>query len=38
LRIVDATVFPGIPGFFIISPVYMIAEKAAEVILKAALN
>jgi hypothetical protein len=27
-------VFPRIPGFFIVSAVYMIAEKAAEVILK----
>jgi choline dehydrogenase len=34
LRVVDASVFPRIPGFFIVSAVYMIAEKAAEVILK----
>jgi len=33
LRVVDASVFPRIPGFFIASAVYMIAEKAAEVIL-----
>jgi choline dehydrogenase-like flavoprotein len=33
LRIVDASVFPKIPGFFIVSSVYMIAEKASEVIL-----
>jgi len=33
LRVVDASVFPRIPGFFIVSSVYMIAEKAAEVIL-----
>jgi choline dehydrogenase-like flavoprotein len=32
LRIVDASVFPRIPGFFIASAVYMIGEKAAEVI------
>jgi choline dehydrogenase-like flavoprotein len=32
LRVVDASVFPRIPGFFIASAVYMIAEKAAEVI------
>ncbi|QSA99004.1 GMC family oxidoreductase [Methylococcus sp. EFPC2] len=32
LRIVDASVFPRIPGFFIVSAVYMISEKAAEVI------
>jgi choline dehydrogenase-like flavoprotein len=33
LRIVDASVFPRIPGFFIASAVYMIGEKAADVIL-----
>ena len=33
LRVVDASVFPKIPGFFIVSSVYMIAEKAADVIL-----
>ena len=33
LRIVDASVFPRIPGFFIVTSVYMIAEKAADVIL-----
>lgn len=33
LRIVDASVFPRVPGFFIVSSVYTIAEKAAEVIL-----
>jgi len=32
LRIVDASVFPRIPGFFIVTPIYMISEKAAEVI------
>jgi choline dehydrogenase len=26
-------VFPRIPGFFIVTPIYMIAEKAADVIL-----
>ncbi len=31
---VDASVFPRIPGFFIVSAVYMICEKAADVILK----
>jgi choline dehydrogenase len=33
LRVVDASVFPDIPGFFIVTPVYMISEKAADVIL-----
>ena len=33
LRIVDASVFPRIPGFFIVTPIYMIAEKAADVII-----
>lgn len=34
LRIVDASVFPRIPGFFIVTPIYMIGEKAADVILR----
>lgn len=33
LRVVDASIFPKIPGFFIVSSVYMAAEKAADVIL-----
>jgi choline dehydrogenase-like flavoprotein len=33
LRVVDASVFPRIPGFFVVSAVYMIGEKAADVIL-----
>lgn len=36
LRVVDASVFPKIPGFFIVTSVYMIGEKAADVISKAA--
>jgi choline dehydrogenase len=32
LRVVDASVFPRIPGYFIVSAVYMISEKAADVI------
>ncbi len=34
LRIVDASVFPKIPGFFIVTPIYMISEKAADVIVE----
>jgi choline dehydrogenase len=34
LRIVDASVFPRIPGFFIVTPIYMLAEKASDVILE----
>ena len=33
LRVVDASVFPRIPGFFVVTPVYMISEKASDVIL-----
>lgn len=37
LRVVDASVFPKIPGFYIAVPIYMISEKAADVILAAAV-
>ena len=33
LRVVDASVFPKIPGFFIAVPIYMISEKATDDIL-----
>jgi choline dehydrogenase len=33
LRVVDASVFPRVPGLFIVSAVYMIAEKASDQIL-----
>jgi choline dehydrogenase len=36
LRVVDASVFPKIPGFFIVVPIYMISEKATDDILEAA--
>lgn len=36
LRVVDASVFPRIPGFFIVCAVYMIGEKAADAILDTA--
>jgi choline dehydrogenase len=34
LRVVDASVFPKIPGHFIVSAVYMISEKAFDVIVE----
>ncbi|MCA9064024.1 MAG: GMC family oxidoreductase N-terminal domain-containing protein [Planctomycetaceae bacterium] len=33
LRVVDASIFPEIPGYFIVSNIYMAAEKAAATIL-----
>ncbi|MCX5540002.1 GMC family oxidoreductase N-terminal domain-containing protein [Paraburkholderia sp. CNPSo 3076] len=33
LRIVDTSVFPTIPGYFIVTPTFMISEKAADVLL-----
>jgi len=36
LRVVDASVFPRIPGFFIVSAVYLIGEKAADAMLQQA--
>ena len=33
LRVVDASVFSQIPGFFIVTAIYMVGEKAAEAIL-----
>ena len=33
LRIVDASIFPNIPGYFIVTNIYMASEKAAEIIL-----
>lgn len=33
LRVVDASVFPRIPGLFILSSVYMISDKASDVII-----
>ncbi len=34
LRVVDASVFLKIPGYFIVSAIYMISEKALDAILK----
>jgi len=33
LRVVDASIFPKIPGYFVAVPVYMISQKASEVII-----
>ncbi len=33
LRVVDASIFPRIPGFFIVTPVYMISEKASDAVI-----
>jgi choline dehydrogenase len=33
LRVVDASVFPRIPGFFIATAIYMVSEKATDAIL-----
>ena len=35
LRVVDASVFPSIPGIFIQAPIYIVSEKAASVIIEA---
>lgn len=35
LRAVDASLFPRIPGLFIVSAIYMISEKAFDVITRA---
>ena len=32
LRVVDASIFPRIPGYFIVTPIYMASEKAFDVI------
>lgn len=34
LRIVDASVFPKIPGYFILAPIFMISEKAADTLIE----
>lgn len=34
LRVADAAAFPRIPGFFLVTAVYLLAERAAEMILE----
>jgi len=34
LRVVDASVFPKIPGYFIVSAIYMASEKASDVVME----
>jgi hypothetical protein len=34
LRVVDASAFPKIPGFFPALPLYIISEKAADVVIQ----
>ncbi|KAI5919756.1 GMC oxidoreductase [Camillea tinctor] len=36
LRVVDASIFPRIPGTYIVLPIFMVSEKAADVIIAAA--
>ncbi|KAF9460957.1 glucose-methanol-choline oxidoreductase, partial [Collybia nuda] len=36
LRVVDASSWPNVPGYFITTPTYMMSEKAADVIIAAA--
>jgi choline dehydrogenase len=38
LRVVDASIFPKIPGFFILSAIYMAAEKASDTIIEDTRN
>lgn len=34
LRVVDASVFPRIPGYFVVLPIFIVSEKAADVIIE----
>jgi choline dehydrogenase-like flavoprotein len=34
LRVVDASIFPKIPGYFIVAPIFMISEKAADTLIE----
>ena len=37
LRVVDASIFPRIPGYFVASAIYIAAEKAADAILSSSM-
>jgi choline dehydrogenase-like flavoprotein len=34
LRVVDASIFPNIPGYFIVTNIYVASEKAADVVIE----
>ncbi len=34
VRVVDASVFPKIPGFFIVTAIYMVSERATDLVLE----
>ncbi|KAJ7042065.1 GMC oxidoreductase [Mycena alexandri] len=36
LRVVDMSVWPNVPGYFVTTPTYMISEKAADALISAA--
>jgi len=38
LRVVDASVFPTIPGYFILAPIFMISEKAADTLIEDSIS
>jgi choline dehydrogenase len=38
LRVVDASIFPKIPGLFIVCPIYVASQKASEIIIADAKN
>jgi choline dehydrogenase-like flavoprotein len=38
LRVVDASIFPKIPGYFILAPIFMISEKAADTLIEDSIS
>ena len=38
LRVVDASLFPYIPGYFILTPILIVSEKAADTILESSID